>query len=447
MPNIKFVNHASVLISDDNTGLLTDPWYEGNILNEGWSLLYENNESDIYEVLNKTTHIWISHEHPDHFSVNFFLKYRELILKRDIKIIFQNTKDKRVVSFLRSKSYHVHELNNSEIFKLDKDFEIQIQKFGFYDSALIINLKGKKIINLNDCIIENETETRGFAKKYGPADILLTQFSYAAWKGGKSNIDWRSNAAREKIDRITEQLNQLSCNELIPFASFNYFSNSENFYMNDKINTPMHVKNIIEARNKNINVTVMKPLEAQDTYNLNQKKDSLLFWKNIYENINVLPKLSYKNLEFNELKLNFENYQKKIFKNNSKIFMLCISLIPWINIFKKINIYLYDLNTTVRYSIFSELQICKENKYDVVMHSRSLNFIFLNDFGYDTLTANGNFETSKEGFAKLTKTLSIGSLNTLGYKFSLSLLFNPSIYLFFFYMLSKVSKNIENPYD
>ena len=127
--------------------------------------------------------------------------------------------------------------------------------------------------------------------------------------------------------------------------------------------------------------------------------------------------------------------------------MFLVSLLPMLNIFKSLKIYLIDIDIIVEFSIFSDLNIIKDSEYDVAMHSRSLNFIFLNDFGYDTLTANGNFETSREGFAKLTKSLSIGSLNTLGYKFSLGLLFNPSIYLFFFYMLSKVSKNLENPYD
>ena len=81
------------------------------------------------------------------------------------------------------------------------------------------------------------------------------------------------------------------------------------------------------------------------------------------------------------------------------------------------------------------------------MHSNSLNFIFKNEFGYDTLTANGNFETSRSGFSKLTKALSIGSLNTLGYSFSPSLIFKPEIYILFLNLLLRVSKNLENPYD
>ena len=36
------------------------------------------------------------------------------------------------------------------------------------------------------------------------------------------------------------------------------------------------------------------------------------------------------------------------------------------------------------------------------MHSNSLNFIFKNEFGYDTLTANGNFET-KRRFLQIDK--------------------------------------------
>ena len=42
------------------------------------------------------------------------------------------------------------------------------------------------------------------------------------------------------------------------------------------------------------------------------------------------------------------------------------------------------------------------------MKSESLNFIFKNSFGFDTLTVNGCFEeVQKGGFVKATKTLAI----------------------------------------
>ena len=63
----------------------------------------------------------------------------------------------------------------------------------------------KNILNLNDCPLNTESELKSFFKKYGSFDILLTQFSYAAWKGGKNNKNWREDAAQEKISAIIKQ--------------------------------------------------------------------------------------------------------------------------------------------------------------------------------------------------------------------------------------------------
>jgi len=71
---IEFVNHASVIISGEKTKVLSDPWYSLSAFHDGWNLIYENSDEDIVKVLEKITHIWISHEHQDHFSISFFKK-------------------------------------------------------------------------------------------------------------------------------------------------------------------------------------------------------------------------------------------------------------------------------------------------------------------------------------------------------------------------------------
>ena len=80
--SIKFINHASVLISSGNTKLLTDPWYYGDAFHKGWNLIVEQSKKEINDILNEVTHIWISHEHPDHFSVKFFLDFKNQILEK-----------------------------------------------------------------------------------------------------------------------------------------------------------------------------------------------------------------------------------------------------------------------------------------------------------------------------------------------------------------------------
>ena len=248
---IEFINHASVLITHNNIGILSDPWYRGPVFHNGWRLIHENKETEIIKILEKTTHIYISHEHPDHFDVSFFNSSEniEILKKNNIKIIFQHTKDKRVINFLKSKGITVNEFKNDELVKLSEDVTAQIVKHDFYDSSLAITTPDTKILNLNDAPMRTDNEIKSFKNRYGNFDILLTQFSYAAWKGGKKNKSFREKAAVEKILHIEKQASILDCKTVIPFASFIYFSNELNFYMNDSINTPEILKKYFSNKN------------------------------------------------------------------------------------------------------------------------------------------------------------------------------------------------------
>ena len=81
---IEFVNHASVIISYDEISILSDPWYKGTVFNNGWKLIHELEDTKIYDVIKKITHIYISHEHPDHFSPTFFLdpNVKDILIKK-----------------------------------------------------------------------------------------------------------------------------------------------------------------------------------------------------------------------------------------------------------------------------------------------------------------------------------------------------------------------------
>ena len=100
-PTIQFVNHASVIINYDEISILSDPWYNGSVFHNGWRLIHEMDENETANIVEKITHIYISHEHPDHFQPTFFLgkKIQKIIKEKKIKILFQKTKDKRVLNF------------------------------------------------------------------------------------------------------------------------------------------------------------------------------------------------------------------------------------------------------------------------------------------------------------------------------------------------------------
>lgn len=429
---IEFVNHASVLISFGKIGILSDPWYSKSVFHHGWRLLYENENQYINEVLDRTTHIYISHEHPDHFNPPFFLtdEIKEKIIKKRIVFLFQKTKDKRVISFLKKKGFEVQEFDK-KINKIDNLIEIEIVKHDFYDSSISIKTPDIKILNLNDCPLRDVRDIKKFKKKFGTFDVLLTQFSYAAWKGGKEGKIFRENAAKEKLTDVYNQSKILNCNTVIPFASFVYFSNKMNFYMNDSINVP---DKVCEYLIKNaVNPVIMQPGEKQVLTELRQDENSLEFWKNKYQFSNENKTIDYykANNSFDDLKNDFISYQKRIFTKNSKTLIYLLHKFSFFGAFKKINIFLLDKNENYEYSIFSGLKKIDKTQYDISMHSESLSFIFKNEFGFDTLTVNGCFECDPKNFSKVSKTLAIGSLNSMGLKLNLGIIFKLNIILLF----------------
>ena len=83
--SLQLINHASVLIKHGEISLLSDPWYQGDAFHKGWNLIHELTDEEIMTLLDQVTHIWISHEHPDHFSIMFFKKFGDQIKDRNIR--------------------------------------------------------------------------------------------------------------------------------------------------------------------------------------------------------------------------------------------------------------------------------------------------------------------------------------------------------------------------
>ena len=84
------------------------------------------------------------------------------------------------------------------------------------------------------------------------------------------------------------------------------------------------------------------------------------------------------------------------------------------------------------------------SEYDISMHSDSLLFIFKNEFGFDTLTVNGCFQTKSKKFSKVTKTLALGSLNAMGLGLNYKLIFDMQIILLFLKKVSSFFKKLKS---
>lgn len=437
---IKFLNHASVLVSDGQISVLSDPWYFGSAFNKGWNLLNELAPQDIRTILTETTHIWLSHEHPDHFSIPFFRNFAKDIKSLSIRILFQKTKDQRVYNHLRAQEFDIQELEYNNEYAISTNYKITCIKDGFYDSGLLIQCNGEKILNLNDCDITTSNRANEVRQITGKVDVLLTQFSYAAWKGGKENRQWRCSAAREKIKTIKLQIEKFEPSIIIPFASFMYFSNQENFYLNEDINKPADIlRELPEYAQK---IFFMAPFDTIGGINKSfSSEKAIKFWSKKYAEISPLNK--YESISIDSLGLEFQKYYQRIQDQNNIVLMRLLRIISPVRCFKPCIIHLYDLDTTIKFDYLKGLFCPTEKEAQLSMHSESLGFIFKNSFGFDAVTINACFEESKPGgFISATKTLAIENLNGIGVRFNVRTLFDFRIMKIFAIKLYKVWRHL-----
>ena len=414
---ITFVNHASVIFSFKNIRLITDPWIFGTAFNDGWDLVSKSKFS--IDDFQNITHIWFSHEHPDHFNP-FILKQIPENIRNKITILFQNTLDHRVATLCRKLNFKkIIEMKPEESISLSEEFQIKCVPNGTYDSWFYAKIDDTKILNINDCMVDSVSQVKIIKKQISDVDILLTQFGYASWVGDPEDSDLRKNASIEKLNRIKIQSDFFKPKFIIPFASFVKFSHKDNHYMNDHINKIKNVEKFILEKTNSIPIILypgdewsgekkINNLPAIEQYELDTQKTFEL-----HSNL--------KTISFEELKSLSSSYVKNIRLRNNWNF---IKLLHKINFFKTTHIFLKDLNSSYSFNLINGLENSQKNKSDVdiITDSDSLGFVFSWDYGMDTLFVNARFRTSGGKIMNFFRLFLIGTLNNNGRTFPLGII-------------------------
>jgi UDP-MurNAc hydroxylase len=440
-PELTFINHASAMLSYGDFHLLSDPWYEGDAFHKGWDLLVPMKSDVIEPLLEKVTHIYLSHEHPDHFSIKFYLQYGKILNDRKIKILFQATNDNRVKKFLESKGLHVIVLPIGEKVDLAPDVSVTCIKDGLIDSGLLVQTGQHKTLNLNDCEVTTVERAKEVHATTGDVDWLLTQFSYAAWKGGRANKAWREMAAREKLESMEIQIDVFKPKYVLPFASFVYFSNVRNFYLNDSANTPQTVH---EHFGRADSMLILKPFDCFDGHvDAHRRGVALQYWNDQFASLATRSLSEHAVATLPELQDAFGKYVQRVALANDWWFMWLARYFSPIAVMKPVVIELNDIGQIVKFDLIGKSLKPVPDAADLQMSSESLLFMLKNSFGFDTLTVNGCFEELQPGaFIQATKTLSIENLNNVGIFVGPSILFNKIVLRLYFRLLGKVAKRL-----
>jgi UDP-MurNAc hydroxylase len=382
---LKFVNHASIIFSYDKINLITDPWIEGEVFHNGWSLLSKTKFK--YSDFDKITHIWFSHEHPDHFFPPN-IKSIPSEIRSNITILYMKTNDKKVVNFCKNLGFKdVLELNPNEDYNLTDKFTITNGTLG-HDSWLYIKTDLYSFLNTNDCLINTIDKAKTIHDITSNIDVLLTQFSYAAKHGNINQPEKRIQASQDKYDQIKIHFDVFKPKYFVPIASYVWFSHEENFYMNDNMNLINDV-----AEFSLLNKVEPIVLHPSAEYQIGSKHNNVLNvnkYLSDYQCITIENTRKTNSCDFFDIEKSANKLISQIYRED-KLSAILLSFYP-------IKFYITDLKLSVKFSTISGFKKTKEIKENTNIHltSEVLNFCFKFNFGFGATDVNARFQTNKD---------------------------------------------------
>lgn len=299
--DIRYLSHASVLITFGKIKLLTDPWFFGPAFSNGW-WLSEPPKFDFKEVTKNLSYVYISHNHPDHLHIETLSK-----LSRNVNLItpkFQSNSTLTLLSRLGFKNIKLCEFN--KIYEIKDNFKFSILKSGDFkdDSGIFLNINKKKILlnvdsnNLNSGIL--------------PKNIDLLMSSYAGGASGfplcfenysddeKERILIRNKNAQFAM--VKNLIEKTKCKIFVPYAGFfsEFAARDKYIFKKNKKNSIDRIQTIF--KNKSLKIVDHKII---DTIRFNGKNEYYL----------------KKNIDKPLYKMN-QNYIKKYINNLKKDYKL-----------------------------------------------------------------------------------------------------------------------------
>lgn len=391
---IEWVNHASFVVEQGGVRLISDPWLQGTAFHDGWALLSEPRFGP--EDFANITHLWLSHEHPDHFSPAT-LRSIPAEVRAGISVLFQATRDRKVVRFCQDLGFaDVTELQPGEWYELNDSVRVMNRPVPDDDSWLAVESNGVRLLNLNDCVISRPEQARAIREEIGGApDVLLTQFSYANWVGNRDDPESHRRHARAQLDRVMMQCAELEPRYVVPFASFVWFCHEENAYMNAEANT------VHDADRRLREETTAQPvvLYPGDTWTVGQPHDSSGALERYGADYAGIPKrtlIKAEKVELAELTRLADQFREEIVARNGALKLRAMKALGQL---KPAHIFITDHDVAAGFALDRGLRrSTRSREYcDIELSSEALAYCFRHLWGGNTLLINGRFQAPPGG--------------------------------------------------
>lgn len=408
-PTIELVNHACVIIDTGSERILCDPWLSGTAFDDGWEAIVRTDRT-IADL--DFSHIWISHEHPDHFSPRDLKGLPPERMART-PLLYQWTPDGKVAAFCRALGFKVRELAPGISINLSPRTRINCDVVSGYDSWLLVQSEGGTVLNLNDCRLWEVAPLKAIADLAGHIDVLLAQFGYANWVGNEGDERAARRAAGIALDKMRQQVATLGPDAFIPFASFVRCCHAENVFWN------RHAVRLTDAIAHCEGLPVQTvPLFPGDVWQIGSPApaDALSRWQSAYAEAEHRRPIETPPVTVANLEAYFTAMRDKVRATND---WSAIEALGRAGDLPACLVYLTDLRSAISMDLLSGFKAidATPEQCDIRLGSAAFANVLRHNWGRGTLTVNGRFQANYRTLWRFLRQTQIPYANNIGWRF------------------------------
>lgn len=234
MVGFETVGNATLIAYDRRPVLCTDPWIEGDAYFGSWTHRFAIPAEQI-AAIQACEYVWFSHGHPDHLNAASLPRFRTK------KILLPDHVGQRIRRDLEAAGFDVRILENRKWYALSDRIRVLCLSDYNQDSALLIELGGRLVINFNDC---SPRDWSGYVRKTAARyerSFLLRIINH----GDTDMINFFDEEGRRVLPprlrsvplgiKIRSSLAATGAKSFIPFSTFHVYRRTDSIWANDYV--------------------------------------------------------------------------------------------------------------------------------------------------------------------------------------------------------------------
>ena len=249
-PHLKMrtLGHASLAVHRDGERplLLTDPWLVGSVYWRSWWLQHYPSGDEL-DWLSTTAHVYVTHEHPDHFHMPSIRR-----LGAGPLYLLPDLAEQGWRRYLSARGYRAKAAPATRWLALGEGVSMLSIPVWNDDSLLLIDTPNALILNLNDAkpLPPILRAIRRVADRIAKPRILVCSYSPASVVNSfvDDNGIVSLKSSRHYVDYVCRLCDRLGADHYLPFASQAVFCRPDSIWANDYRTTYEHLRQYWHSR-------------------------------------------------------------------------------------------------------------------------------------------------------------------------------------------------------